>query len=203
MKVSPRKFFDWFEGIEKMRLRLLRLKYWAEILLYFLLSAVAASATASEERGKALLSDLETFSRSQQQVFVIPPGEYLIPDGKGPYHIVLSGLKGKRIVGTGARLVFANSHKGGIYIHGADTLTLEGVELDWRTKPYVVGKIVSTTLSDSNPRIEIEPLPDFLDSAAELSKAEINFATIHEPSGARKLLPTRAVFWMKPDFSPG
>jgi len=179
----------------------LRTSRWIVLLLQFF--TASATVMASEERGSALVRDLETFARSQQQVFVIPPGEYLIPDRKGPYHIVLSGLKNKKIVGAGARLIFSNSHKGGIYIHGTESLTLEGIELDWRIKPYVVGKMLSISLAGASPAIEVEPLPEFIESAAELSKAEINFATIHEASGTRKLLPTRAVFWMKPDFSPG
>jgi hypothetical protein len=158
---------------------------------------IAGGQDAAAVRGKALLRELESFSRDARLKFEIPAGDYLIPSGKEGFHIVLRGLTNKRIVGHGARLMFADPHKGGMLISRSDGLIVEGVEFDWHTRPYVVGQVKSITGDGPAHAIQLEVQASYKESIPHLHLAEEVWATVHDATGKRRLLASRDVIWLK------
>jgi hypothetical protein len=159
------------------------------------LEAVGADDPA-RERGTALVRALEDFARSDQRVLVIKEGDYLIPSRPQAFHLHLHGLSTKKIVGKGARLLFSDPHRGGISIRGSEGITLEGLELDWKIKPYVIGAVRS--IEDGvDVILRVAVRPDFANSVPHLRLAEFTWATVHRANGTRRLLPVRDVVWLK------
>jgi len=157
-----------------------------------------ANEALNRKHGSTLVSDLQAFAKSDRRVFKIDRGDYIIGVGSGAFHISLKGFKGKKIIGNGARLIFSDPRKGGMLISGSHDLTLEGLELDWLVKPYVIVNVEALSFeSQGSATVRVAPLPGFADSVSNLQHAEFTWATAHNADGTRRLLPVRDVMWFK------
>lgn len=175
------------------------------IISLFAVSVVFVSfsnlAWASEadmlQRGEAMVRQLQAFSKSDSIEFRIPAGDYLIPAQGKRFHLLLTGMKRKKIIASGVRFIFLDPHKGGILIDEASEFTLEGGELDWKIKPFVVGTVDEVRGAGEGSTILVTPRPEFQASVKALEQAPGTWATLHDKTGKRKLTPWRDVIWLK------
>lgn len=96
-----------------------------------------------QDDGQALRVALVKAAAEPGGVVELEPGTYLVDGPDSGYHLTVSGARGLRVEGNGARLVMRNPSSGGILFHDCQDIQIRDLTIDYDPVPFSQGTITA------------------------------------------------------------